>query len=161
MAGFHPEIVPFSLGWAMTRSQLSAALSFTLLAAFGCGGGDGSTVSGEVTFNGKPLDKGYVTFNPSDGKGKPVGAEIVGGKYTARNVAPGKNKVLVTSTVAGQASDSMDAAIAEAKKAKGGPPADAPTDKSDGNNQEHDIPSGGHTLNLTIKTASSSDGKVR
>lgn len=146
----------------MTRVKILSALSLIALVALGCGGG-GSAVSGEVTFNGKPIEKGYVTFTPVDGKGTPVGAEITNGKYSAKNVPAGKNKVSVTSTTAtGPMADNMDAAIAQAKKdAKAGPSADAPTDKSEGNNAEHDIPSGSHTLNLTLKASVSSDGKVR
>ncbi|MDY3560547.1 hypothetical protein R5W23_001782 [Gemmata sp. JC673] len=145
----------------MTRFKIFSALTLTCFAILGCGGG-GSTVTGEVSFNGKPLEKGYVTFNPTDGKSAPVGAEVVGGRYTAKNVAVGKNKVVVVSTaVSGPAPETMDAAIAEAKKAKGGPTADAPTDKSEGNNQEHDIPAGSHTLDLKLRASVSSDGKVR
>ena len=145
----------------MLRAKILSALAFMFLAALGCGG-SGTSVSGEVTFNGKPIEKGYVTFNPVDGKSTPVGAEIVNGKFTAKNVSVGKNKVLVASTAAPESvPETMDAAIAEAKKAKKGPTADTLTDKSEGNNQEHDIPSGSHTLNLTLKTSISSDGKVR
>jgi hypothetical protein len=145
----------------MTRSQILSALALACLLALGCGG-KGSTVTGTVTFNGQPLEKGYITFNPTEGKGAPVGAEIVKGKYTAANVAPGKNKVLVVSTATTDAApESMDAAIAEAKKAPKGPSKDQPTENSEGNNQAHDIPSGNHVLDLTIKTAVSTDGKVR
>lgn len=145
----------------MTRSQILSALALACFLALGCGG-KGSTVTGTVTFNGQPLEKGYITFTPTEGKGAPVGGEIVKGKYTAANVTPGKNKVLVVSTVVTeQAAESMDASIAAAKKAPAGASKDQPTENSEGNNQAHDIPSGNHTLDLTIKTGMSADGKVR
>ena len=62
---------------SMTRSKLFYSLAFLCLVVLGCGGGSGSTVTGDVTFNGKPLEKGYVTFTPADSKSAPVGAEVV------------------------------------------------------------------------------------
>lgn len=131
-----------------------------LALAAGCGG-SGSTVSGTVTFNGQPVERGYINFYPADGKGAPVGGEIKGGKYTVRNVSPGKNRVDVTSTPlsAGNAPSTMDEGIKAAKDAKRAPDEVGP--KDEGNGKEHEIGTGSTELNLTIKTASSSDGKSR
>jgi hypothetical protein len=45
----------------------------------GCGGA--LSVSGTVTYDGKPIADGQISFLPLGGKGTPAGAPIVGGKY--------------------------------------------------------------------------------
>jgi hypothetical protein len=62
---------------------------------YGCGSSTG-TVSGKVTYNGKPLKGGSVTFFVSGAKPDRVSAEIDrDGKYTAYNVPAGKAIVTV------------------------------------------------------------------
>ncbi|MBN9122237.1 MAG: hypothetical protein J0I06_24375 [Planctomycetes bacterium] len=119
--------------------------------SFGCGG-SGSSVSGTVTFNGQPVESGNINFIPADGKGAPVGGEIKGGKYTVRNVTPGKNKVVVTAYSSGEGTSSMDAGIQAAKSGKH----EGVAANSEGNSQVHDISSGSSELNLTLRTMSSS-----
>ncbi len=64
---------------------LAASLLMTLL--IGCGGGEQGAptvkVSGKVTFDGAPLEKGTITFEPSNDKGGPSSAAIQSGAYTA------------------------------------------------------------------------------
>lgn len=59
----------------------------------GCG--DGSSlpkVSGSVSVDGQPVDKGSISFIPVVGQGPTTGAEILAGKYTS--LAPlGESKV--------------------------------------------------------------------
>lgn len=38
-------------------------------------------VSGTITFDGKPIEKGSISFTPANGQGPSGGGEIVGGKY--------------------------------------------------------------------------------
>jgi hypothetical protein len=74
--------------------------SFLVLAAaigvLGCGNKGGApsyaNVSGMVTYNGKPLDKGMITF-ATDGR-PPTVADIVDGKYTGQAMV-GSNKVSI------------------------------------------------------------------
>src|SRR5262245_50489194 len=137
--------------------------SFTVLilclaSVLGCGG-NGSTVSGTVTFNGEPIENGHINFYPADGKGAPVGGEIKNGKYTAKNVTPGKNKVEVISYAKTPGTGSMDDAIKAAKDAK--LPADMVAPNDEGNGQTHEIGTGSSELNLTLKTRVSTDGKSR
>jgi len=129
-------------------------LALGLLAAVGCGS-KGSTVSGTVTFNGKPVPEGYINFYPADGKSAPAGGAIKDGRYSVSNVAVGKNRVEVTSNPSGTAPSSMDESI-KAKETKRSADTIALTDQ--GNSQTHEI-SGSTELNLDIKTSNSSDGK--
>lgn len=70
---------------------LCALLLFPL--ALGCGRPKG-TVIGKVTYKGKAVEKGFVTFVP--GKGTPVNAEIQSdGSYRAENVPVGEMQVCI------------------------------------------------------------------
>ena len=84
----------------MTRFRVPVAglLAAGLVALAGCGGGDGKgEVTGTITFEGKPVEKGAITFRSADGKGGVEGGFIVNGKYTVK--APlGPNKVEINGT---------------------------------------------------------------
>ena len=62
------------------------AVATIALAAAGCGGkGDGiarEPVWGKVTFDGKPLDDGQITFSPEAGGEPAAGAAIKDGAYS-------------------------------------------------------------------------------
>lgn len=49
--------------------------------AGGCGPATG-TITGAVTIDGQPLDKGVISYVPADSQGHPVTVNIVNGKYT-------------------------------------------------------------------------------
>ena len=74
--------------------------------ATGCGGGGPGRygVSGTVTFKGKNLDKGQITFSPAEQKGMQGGAEIVNGSYkidAKQGLTAGKYKVSISSPEGG------------------------------------------------------------
>jgi hypothetical protein len=75
-------VINFRIGFA---PLFVAAVAACLLS--GCGGSDGPPryqVSGAVTYDGKPVPKGHVTFNPDTAQGNSGpggGAPIVNGKY--------------------------------------------------------------------------------
>lgn len=74
------------------RDRFMVSLLLTMLA--GCGG-SGKTlhkISGEVTFDGEPVESGSMQFIPESGT--PEGCNINDGKYTAK-VSPGKTKVKI------------------------------------------------------------------
>jgi len=79
-------------------SALGCVLSLALV---GCGGG-GSSVSGKVTYQGKEVDGGSVTFTPvaadsAKNVGKPAGGKVENGKYKlADPLAAGKVRVTYT-----------------------------------------------------------------
>ena len=61
----------------------------------GCSDGAGlADVTGSITVDGAPAEKGSITFIPDDGKGPTAGGEIVAGRYAAR-VPVGTSKVQV------------------------------------------------------------------
>lgn len=125
----------------------SCLLVMSLIA--GCGG-DGVTVSGTVTYNGQPVEKGSISFQPADGKGNSAGGDITAGKFSVKNVAPGKNKVLVASQSSRPGSTSMDDSL---KKTKPAPPDDIVPPDAVGNNQVVDVASG-TPLELSLKAPS-------
>lgn len=64
-----------------------------LLLVEGCGGGKG-TVSGKVSYQGKPVRGGNVAFIPE--AGSPVNSPIeADGTYTIRKIPPGNVKITV------------------------------------------------------------------
>lgn len=85
----------------MIRLPLATSLAALGLISFvaGCGGESKNTikVSGNVTVEGAPVEKGSITFVPADGNTTSAGGVIVDGKYTA-DVPPGEKKVMVLGT---------------------------------------------------------------
>jgi hypothetical protein len=73
-------------------SIFSVACVPVMLALCGCGGSDELEVSGTVTFDGKPVNEGDITFRASD---RGYGGKIKDGKYTM-TVPPGKSRVEIT-----------------------------------------------------------------
>ena len=65
--------------------------------AAGAGCGDGrATVSGRVTFNGEPVERGSITLVPVDGTGQTAGGDIRNGEYAVKSVVPGERQVQIT-----------------------------------------------------------------
>jgi hypothetical protein len=75
-----------------------ATTTFLLVFVAGCGGGK-TTLEGEVTFGGQPVDGGAIILVPKDGKETSAGARIVGGKFLiaskADKLPPGTYKVQI------------------------------------------------------------------
>jgi hypothetical protein len=51
-----------------------------------------SSISGTVTVDGAPLEKGVISYVAAEGQDPPATAEIAGGKYSVQTT-PGKKKV--------------------------------------------------------------------
>ena len=68
----------------------------------GCGNSNRIEVNGTVTLNGKPLEKGYVTFRPQSSTTSPsAGAKITDGEFSVdseRGLLPGKFRVEITAS---------------------------------------------------------------
>jgi len=84
--------------WARSFATLRMTLTIgVLMLLAGCGSGR-FPVTGEVTFDGKPVEEGTISFEPADGKGPTTGGKIVGGKYEFKGNAaplPGKKTVRI------------------------------------------------------------------
>jgi hypothetical protein len=53
-------------------------------------------VSGTVTYQGKPVERGTLTFYPADRKGVARAAEVVAGRYRLESMQPGMKRVRLT-----------------------------------------------------------------
>ena len=81
---------------AATRRLCDVFILFPLTAvAAGCFSSSTGTVSGEVTVNGTPLEKGEVTFSPKGSKGGTAGGEVAAGKYRVEGIVPAEYLVSV------------------------------------------------------------------
>ena len=84
-----------------SRKRVKARLLtlFALVFCIGCGRGDRVPISGTVTFNGVPVQKGVISFEPFDRQGPTTGGKIANGKYELVGDAaplPGKKTVRIS-----------------------------------------------------------------
>jgi hypothetical protein len=79
------------LTWVRSSALCYAVLGGAIFIA-GCEEPTTGTVTGMVTVDGAPAERGAIDFFPADGKASTAGAEIVDGQYTAQ-VAFGQSKV--------------------------------------------------------------------
>jgi hypothetical protein len=73
--------------------RLLALTGCILLAATGCESSTGA--SGTVTYDGRPVEKGTITFLPADGQGPAAGGEIRDGQYRVDDLTPGAKIVQI------------------------------------------------------------------
>jgi len=143
------------------RNFVLAAGLAVILSAIGCGGSS-TTVEGQVSFDGNPIEKGFISFRPVDGKGPSFGGPIVGGRYNVEeNVRTGEKRVSITAINESKMARSRAAAdqmIADAK-ARGesiekATNVDLIPHDAEGNNQVVTVEAGANTINfeLTSKT---------
>ena len=79
----------------MAESRRTAACGIALLLlAAGCGRGGLIEITGTVTYDGQPIQKGCITLLPLKGDGPTAAAIVKDGKYTVR-VAPGQKRVQI------------------------------------------------------------------
>jgi len=109
---------------ALARRSLIVVTVSAVLVMTSCGTTDDGLgqrfpVSGKVTYNGNPLEKGSISFVPEDGKGIGASGAIQNGSYTMstggnNDGAPaGKYKVTITAK-----EDSLAKAKADFEKAR-------------------------------------------
>lgn len=79
----------------LSTSRLLAVSGLLLVLLAGCGGDGKVPIQGTATWNGEPIEIGYVEFQPTDNTGQFASAEIRGGKFTLRT-SPGPRRVKVT-----------------------------------------------------------------
>jgi ABC-type glycerol-3-phosphate transport system substrate-binding protein len=83
-----------SLSVANKRLLVVAAALLAVAALAGCGGGHAS-ISGEVTYNGRPLPSGTITFLGQAGHKRVAAADIHDGKFEIPDLEAGPVKVTV------------------------------------------------------------------
>ncbi len=93
------------------RMASALAIFGAVAALVGCGDSvKTADVSGTVTYDGKPVEEGAISFVPADGKGPSGGGTIKDGKYTATKVPVGNAKVRISAAkVVGAAKEDKDA----------------------------------------------------
>ena len=95
-----------SLIWLTRRPCATAIFITALLILSGCGGDPlgRHAISGNVTFNGAPLEKGNIAFTPTEKSSTSGGAVIEGGKYSIKQdkgLPVGKYRVQINAPVPG------------------------------------------------------------
>src|SRR5882724_10607403 len=91
-----PALTPEEAAMKPMRAWAAAAVLATAAVLLpGCGSSPTATVSGSVTYDGQPVGEGYVTFTPSDGKGRDAGGPIANGQYSVTGLSPGPKVVKV------------------------------------------------------------------
>jgi len=85
----------------------SAVAALGLVAVLGCRDDTGLArrypVSGKVTYNGQPVEKGRIDFQPTEASGRAASGDLVDGNYSLTTATsgdgalPGSYKVTVTS----------------------------------------------------------------
>ncbi len=88
----------------MRSYHLIPLLLATTAALPGCGGSD-TSVRGTVTYDGQPVQRGVITFTPTDG-GKPEGSKILAGEFVIESIQPGNKQVSVIGVIGGEAENS-------------------------------------------------------
>jgi hypothetical protein len=80
------------------RAAYHSFTAIVLLTCVGCGGNE-TTIEGNVTFDGKPVEQGSIVLEPADRVGPTAGGTIAQGKYrlgAAEGIAPGKKIVRIS-----------------------------------------------------------------
>jgi hypothetical protein len=85
----------------MSRRALivDVILAWSMLVVCGCGDKiKRQEITGEVKFQGQPVEDGIINFEPVDGQGTGDGAQIVNGRYSIpldKGLSPGKYRVSI------------------------------------------------------------------
>ncbi len=66
-----------------------------ILGLAGCLSNSSGTVSGSVTFNGQPVEKGLITFSPTGKMGGTAGGDILAGRFRVEKLVPAEYQVSV------------------------------------------------------------------
>ncbi len=84
---------------AFSRSRLFPLVTITVLTLAGCGSGGPQEyrVTGTVTFDGQPVEKGEIRFVPTGTQGPAYGGAIENGKFECK-ATEGQKRVEITAT---------------------------------------------------------------
>jgi hypothetical protein len=115
-----------------------------------------SVVSGQVTYEGQPVQSGYISFIPVDGQGGTSGGPILRGRYKVEDVKPGKVRVEIRAGGELAAMPEIDAPK-QMPDPKGAPPPPPPPEEdvippdAVGNNETVDIGRGNQKKDFNLE----------
>jgi hypothetical protein len=137
----------------MLRQLRTASLLLILAAgSSGCPRSAG-VLSGTVTYEGVPVEKGRIEFQHAEGKSAAAGADIVNGRYSISGLAPGP--WIAQITAAKKISFPRSTQELADQAAKGLPPPEAPAEPipadADGNNATIEVSAGAQTRDFALK----------
>ena len=138
--------------------QNGRACVAALFLAASCGCGTATNISGKVTYEGAPVEEGFITFFPKNDKGATGAAPIKDGAYSVDTLLAGPHLVEITSPKKIQfalSTEEMEAKF-KAAKAKGNTTgvvesADLIPANAINNRQIIDIKPGRQTLDFHLK----------
>jgi hypothetical protein len=127
-----------------------------LVCTIGCQ--QNNSIQGNVTYNGEPIEKGYISFRPTGGTGQSLAAPITDGRYTIEKSTPGKKTAVITgvkkvnfyASSAESYQKAEEARKAGALQADVAEAADYIAPDAEGNSKEVDIQPGAQTLDFAI-----------
>jgi hypothetical protein len=139
-----------------TSTLAIGSIAALLLGVEGCG--NPTSVSGQVSFEGKPVANGLITFLPADGLGPAAGGPISDGHYEVANLVPGKKiaQIIAVKKINGPASNEERQRQAQANAKHGtttgiAAAADEIPADAEGNNRQIDLPAGKQILDFDLK----------
>lgn len=140
----------------MSRIWGLLAIASFLLPSAGCG--KPTFVTGTVTYEGQPVEKGAISFVPKEGQGPTAGAMIEGGKYRVEPIKPGIKVVQIIGVKKvpfARSSEEMAKRAAEAAQRGDSsglidPADDVPADAV-GNGAEIEVKAGEQKLDFNLK----------
>jgi hypothetical protein len=142
----------------MSHTRFKLALLATICTVSGCS--QETSISGTVTFNGEPIERGSIRFVSTEKQGPTFGAVIRNGKYTVEKAVPGP-KVATIQAMNEKAVPTSSAELeqmAEQAEATGKAVSDTidplaliPPD-AEGNSQTVEIKEGPQTLDFHLKS---------
>lgn len=117
-----------------------------------------SSVGGEATYEGQPIEKGWINFLPVDGKGRDGGGPITAGRYEVSGLLPGQKLVQITAVKRvpfARTSEEM-ARRAQEERSRGHntgliDPADIIPPDAEGNNTTVELKPGAQTLDFSLR----------
>jgi hypothetical protein len=108
-------------------------------------------ITGSVSYEGAPVQNGYISFIPVDGQGASTGGQIVRGKYKVEDVPPGSKRVEIRAGAELAAMPDIDAKAPAGKAAAPKAEEEAIPADADGNNVVVEIGRGNQKLDFPLE----------
>ena len=132
------------------RAIILSLITTSVLCSTGCR--ESNSLTGKVTYNGEPVEKGSVRFASADGSGPGFGAQVVNGQYKTEKIRPGKHIAYIRGlTESHVLTKEQSIEMHENRDNRYGLPVDYIPESADGNGQTVEIKRGEHTLDFDLK----------